>query len=148
MLITCIIQVLLFITHLLIIYSLVYFLINPLFYPLWMVNANFIFILIVISSYFCSVWHPFGCFILRMRHVFFKLFNLKCVAFTLHIFTMFIPRCKYFFFFFLLSSCTRNLAHKSQCCKYSLTLIAARTDNARAHAQYGKCLFWSEILKI
>ena len=29
----------------------------------WMVDANFIFILVFISPYFHSVWHPFGCFI-------------------------------------------------------------------------------------
>ena len=50
-----------------------YFLINPLFFPPWMVDANFIFILVFVSSYFC--------FILRMQHglffiLFFKLFYL------------------------------------------------------------------------
>ena len=40
--------------------------------PLWMVDAMFIFILVFISSYFRSVWHPFSCFILRM--VYFVLF--------------------------------------------------------------------------
>ena len=36
---------------------------------------------------------------------------------------MFIPHCTYFLscILFFLSSCTRNLAHKSQCCKYTLT---------------------------
>ena len=38
-------------------------------FPLWMVDANFIFILVFISSYFRSVWHPFGCFILRMVYL-------------------------------------------------------------------------------
>ena len=43
-----------------------YFFSSTHFFPPWMVDANFIFILVFISSYFRSVWHPFGCFILRI----------------------------------------------------------------------------------
>ena len=39
-----------------------------------------------------------------------------------------IPHCKYFFFYyFLLSSCTWNVAQKSQWCKYTLTESHAPT---------------------
>ena len=66
-------------------------------YKSWMVDATFIFILLFISSYFRSVWHPV-CFILCY---------LLSRAYTFSI--MFIPHCKYFF----LSSCTRNMAHNA-----------------------------------
>ena len=94
-----------------------YFLINPFFSPPWMVDANFIFILVFTSSYFC--------FILRMQHGLFILshfiYNVLPLLYTFSSF-MFIPHCKYFLScIFFLSSCTRNLAHKSQCCKYTLT---------------------------
>ena len=39
-------------------------------YLLCMVDANFIFILVFISPYFRSVWHPFSYFILRMGMVY------------------------------------------------------------------------------
>ena len=53
---------------LIIYYSSIHYVINPHFSPLWMVDANLIVILLFISSYFRSVWHPLGCFILRMQH--------------------------------------------------------------------------------
>ena len=96
MLMPCIIQVLLFITHLLIIYSLIIFS-STHFFPPWMVDANFIFILVFTSSYFC--------FILRMRHGLFILshfiYNVLPLLYTFSSF-MFIPHCKYFLscFFF------------------------------------------------
>ena len=114
----CIIQVLLFITHLLIIYSLVLlFSHQPIFFPPWMVDANFIFILVFTSSYFC--------FILRMRHGLFILshfvYNVLPLLYTFSSF-MFIPHCKYFLSCILfLSSCARSLARRSRCCKYALT---------------------------
>ena len=68
-----------------------YFLINPFFFPPWMVDANFIFILVFTSSYFC--------FILRMRHGLFILshfiYNVLPLLYTFSSF-MFIPHCKYF----------------------------------------------------
>ena len=67
-----------------------YFLINP-FFPPWMVDVNFIFILVFTSSYFC--------FILRMRHGLFILshfiYNVLPLLYTFSSF-MFIPHCKYF----------------------------------------------------
>ena len=67
-----------------------YFLINP-FFPPPMVDANFIFILVFTSSYFC--------FILCMRHGLFILshfiYNVLPLLFTFSSF-MFIPHCKYF----------------------------------------------------
>ena len=87
----CIIQVLLFITHLLIIYSLIMFSSTHFFSPPWMVDANFIFILVFTSSYFC--------FILRMRHGLFILshfiYNVLPLLYTFSSF-MFIPHCTYF----------------------------------------------------
>ena len=102
-----IIQVLLFITHQFI-----------LLFSLWMVDANFIYILVFISYYFRSVWHPFGCFILRMVYLILNYFILFCVAFSLHIFIMFIPHCKYISIFKFLHP---EFSHKSQCFKYTLT---------------------------
>ena len=61
-----------------------------------------------------------------MRHGLFILshfiYNVLPLLYTFSSF-MFIPHCTYFLscIFFFLSSCTRNLAHKSQCCKYTLT---------------------------
>ena len=94
-----------------------YFLINPFFFPPWMVDANFIFILVFTSSYFC--------FILRMRHGLFILSHLfiMCCLYSTHfhhLCSSHIVNTFYLVFYFL-SSCTRNLAHKSQCCKYTLT---------------------------
>ena len=66
----------------------------------------YFFILVFISSYFRSVWHPFSCFILRM--VYFALF-LCYLSWAYTFYIMFIPHCKYFF----LSSCTRNMAHNA-----------------------------------
>ena len=107
------------------------------FFPLWMVDANLIFILLVfISSYFRSVWHPFGCFILRMVYLILSYF-IYFVLLSLHIFIMFIPHCKYFF---CLSSCTRNLSHKSQCCKYTLTELHAPTMHV--HTPITANAFW------
>ena len=155
----CIIQVLLFITHRLIIYSLIYFLINTFFLVNFdFVDANFIFILIfilcltlvqfgihsVVSSYACSM----------VYFIFLKLFYLLRVAFTLHIFIMFIPHCTLKYLLFFLSSCTRNLAHKSQCCKYTLTEPHTPTMHvhtpstqmpfrARTIEDLKKCFGWS-----
>ena len=68
-----------------------YFLINPFLFPPWMVDANFIFILVFTSSYFC--------FILRMQHGLFILshfiYNVLPLLYTFSSF-MFIPHCKYF----------------------------------------------------
>ena len=64
---------------------------QPIFFPPWMVDANFIFILVFTSSYFC--------FILRMRHGLFILshfiYNVLPLLYTFSSF-MFIPHCKYF----------------------------------------------------
>ena len=98
------------------------------FFPLWMVDANFIFILVLISSYFRSVWHPFGCLILCMVYlnssyfIYFVLVSLY--TFSSHIVTT----------FFFSSSCTRNLAPKSQCCKYTLTEPHAPTIHEHSTA--------------
>ena len=68
-----------------------YFLINPFLFPPWMVDANFIFILVFTSSYFC--------FIVRMRHGLFILshfiYNVLPLLYTFSSF-MFIPHCTYF----------------------------------------------------
>ena len=77
-----------------------YFLINPLFPP-WMVNANFIFILVFVSSYFC--------FILRMRHgLFFILvflsyfiYNVLPLLYTFSSCSPHIVNTFYLVFFFL-----------------------------------------------
>ena len=55
-----------------------YFLINRFFFPPWLVDANFIFILVFTSSYFC--------FILRMRHGLFILshFIYMCCLYSTH----------------------------------------------------------------
>ena len=102
---------------------------------LWMVDANFIFFLVFISSYFRSVWHPFGCFILRMVYLF-------CVAF-LYTFSS----CSFHIvntFFKVLAPGIWLICHNAV-----NTRSQSRTHRQfRAHAQYGKCLLGSELLKI
>ena len=77
-----------------------YFLINPLFFPPWMVDANFIFMLVFVSSYFC--------FILCMRHglffiLVFKLFiyNMLPLLYTFLSCSSHIVNTFYLVFFFL-----------------------------------------------
>ena len=83
MLISYIFSVLLFITQLIII---IYLFSHQLFFSPWMVDANFIFILVLISSFFCSVWHPFVCFILRI--VYFIIFCVSsCSSHTVNSFS-------------------------------------------------------------
>ena len=112
MLMPYIIQVLLFITHVLIIYSLIYFLINTFFFPLWMVDANFIFILVFISSYFRSVWHPFGCFILRMVYLILSYF-IYVVLFSLYTFSSCSSHIVNFFFFKVLAHRIWLISHNA-----------------------------------
>ena len=52
------------------------------FFPLWMVDANFIFILVFISSYLLSVWHPFDCFVICMVYLILSYFILCCFLST------------------------------------------------------------------
>ena len=121
MLISYIIQVLLFITHQLNLLILFFFLINTFFPPLWMVDAKFILILLFILSYFCSVWHTFSCFILRMVYL-----VLFCVTFSLG--PTHFPSCSshtvntsFSKFLHPECSCTRNLAHNAiNACSQSL----------------------------
>ena len=94
----CIIQVLLFITHLLIIH----FVINPLFFPLWMVDANLILsyfflshltfvqsgIHSVVSSYACSMVYFLSYFIYNVLPLLYTF--LSCSSHIVNTFLSFI----------------------------------------------------------
>ena len=104
----------------------IFFILIKTFFPLWMVDANLIFILLVfISSYFRSVLHPFGCFILRMVYLILSSF-IYFVLLSLHIFIMFIPHCKYFLFFKVLAPGIWLISHNAVH-KYTLTELHAPT---------------------
>ena len=103
-----------------------------------MVDANFIFILVFISPYSRSVWHPSGCLILHMVY-----FISFCVTISLHIFIRFIPHCRYLF------PCTFWYPEfGSQCCQYKLTEPGSCTENAHVHTQYTAMPFGVKIFKI
>ena len=104
MLISHIIQVLLFITHQLI--FLFYFFSSKHFHPLWMVDAMFIFILLF---YFVLLLFSLASF--QLFHPTHGLFGfMLCYLSWAYAFSiMLIPHCKYF----VLSSCTRNMAHNA-----------------------------------
>ena len=68
------------------------------FYFKWIVDANFILILVFISSYVRSVWHPFGCFILCMVYLILNYFILCCFLST-HFHHVHPTLYKYFFIF-------------------------------------------------
>ena len=131
-----IILVLLFITHQLI--FIFYFFSSTHFPPpLWMVDATFIFILLFISSYFRSAWHPFSCFILRMVY-----FVLSCVTSLGP--THFPSSSSHTVHTFFLNSCTRYLPHNAV--KYTLTEPPA--SKMHVHTPSTANAFWVTTLKI
>ena len=83
-----------------------------LFALLWMVEANFILVLFLISPYYIL----FSLASIRLFHLTLGLFELTlfCVTFFQHIFMMLIRHCRYFF-------SSNFLAPRFPCCKYTLT---------------------------
>ena len=110
------IQVLLFIAHQLIFLFFSHQDINTFPPPPPTLDATFIFIIVFISSYFRSVWHPFSCFIVRI--VYFVLF---CVTFSLGPTGYTFPSCSSYTVNTFFSSKFLHPEFGSQCCKYTLT---------------------------